>query len=455
MSPRPPSPIRRGLAASTVEGSFAQAFISWTSGVFLVKFATKLGVDDVMLAVIAAVPVLAAVAQVGTAWIYERVGDGRRAITIWTLLAARVLWFLPAALALGLFGEGHDVAIFLAVVAVSSVLTTAGAHGWQSWMSDLVPGPVRGRYFGVRGAVCAIVALAVGYGGGIALDHLEARRSGLGYAVIYAGAAVAGVFAYLAMRVQTHPPARTEGRHVPFGVLWREIWARKDFRRVFAFFTVWSVGLGVAMPFWAKYMDVGLGLSSGAIAVQGALGAVVGIALSRTWGRLIDAVGTRPVLLANAICIACIPFLWCAASPTSLWPVWVDCVVVGVFWTGFNLTALAVPLSLAPARGGAVFLGVLAALSGVSMGVSALAGGFLSRAMGPGPHAVLGMSLHGYQVMFLLSGVFRLAAIPLALRLPEPGSQSLVFLVNLVGSAVRQRLNLGWVMLSAPWRRGK
>ena len=50
-------------------------------------------------------------------------------------------------------------------------------------------------------------------------------------------------------------------------------------------------------------------------ALQGALGAVVGIALSRTWGRLIDALGSRPVLLVNAISIAGIPFLWLLATP--------------------------------------------------------------------------------------------------------------------------------------------
>lgn len=455
MPPSSASPIRRGLVASTIEGSFAQAFISWTSGVFVVKYATKLGVDDVMLAVITAIPVLAAGIQIGTAWIYERAGERRGVITTWTLLLARVLWFLPAALAIGGLGDGHDVAIFVAVVTASSLLSTAGVHGWQSWMSDLVPGAVRGRYFGLRGAVCAFVALVVAWGGGRALDVLEARRSGLGYAVIYGAAAVAGIGAYLAMRVQHHPSPRSEGRHVPFGVLWREIWARPEFRRVFAFFTAWNLGLGIAMPFWAKYMDTGLGLASDAIAIQSALGAVVGIALSRMWGRLIDKAGSRPVLLVNAICAACIPFLWLLASPTSLWPVWVDCIVVGVFWTGFNLTALSVPLSLAPARGGAIFLGVLAALQGVAMGVAALAGGFVSRAIGPGPHAVLGMSLHGYQVMFLASGVLRLAAVPLAFRLPEPGARSLVHLVNLFGYAVRQRLNLGWMVVSAPWRREK
>jgi hypothetical protein len=51
--------------------------------------------------------------------------------------------------------------------------------------------------------------------------------------------------------------------------------------------------------------------------------------------------------------------------------------------------------------------------------------------------------------------VLRLAAVPLAFRLPEPKAKSLVFLVSLLGTAVRQRLNLGWTVVSAPWRRDR
>jgi hypothetical protein len=51
------------------------------------------------------------------------------------------------------------------------------------------------------------------------------------------------------------------------------------------------------------------------------------------------------------------------------------------------------------------------------------------------------------------SGVLRVVALPLAWRLPDPRAKSLVFLVTLVGTSVRQRLNTGWLLLSAPWRR--
>ena len=451
---RAPSPIRCGLVASTWEGAFAQAFVTWTSGVFIVDFARKLGAGNQGLGLLAALPFFAQTLQLATAWMFERSLEGRRSFTTRTLVLARLLWLVPAALALGLLPRSAGLGVFLAVVATSSLLLTAGAHGWQSWMVDLVPVGVRGRYFGFRSVVAAVVAIAAAFAGGRVLDAFEASGPGLsGFGVVYALAAGAGVLAWVAIRAQHHPAPRQEGPPAPVLVLWREIWAKPEHRRIFAFFVAWNAALGVAVPFWAKYMKEGLGLSAGAIGVQGTIGSLVGAALFPMWGRLIDRVGLRPVLLANALSISAIPFLWLFARPGFVLPVWIDAFAVGVFWTGFNLAALNVPLSAAPARGRAAFIGVFGALTGVAMGTACLVGGAVASALGDGERVVLGLTLSTPQLMFLASGVLRFASLPLAMRMPDPREKSVVFLFGVMGTAVRQRLNLGRLVLTAPWRK--
>jgi hypothetical protein len=449
---RPTSDVRRGLIASTWEGAFAQAFVTLTSGIFLVKFTGRLGGGDVVLGLVAAIPFLAFSVQFATAWVFERAGEERRAITAWTLLASRLVWVVPAAVALRWTPRDADLVLYFAVVGGSAVLATIGAHGWYGWMKDLVPRPVRGRYFGRRAAVAAVVAIVVGYAGGRALDALEEVRSGLGFACVYGVAALSGWFAYLAMRRQHHPTPR-RGPDIPLRTLWRDVWARPEHRRIFGAFAAWNAAIGIAVPFWAKYMERDLGMSTADIVAQGTVGSLVGVALLPAWGRVIDRVGARPVLLANALCIAAIPFLWLFAGPGDLVPVWIDAFAVGVFWTGFNLTALNVPIAAAPKRGGFVFLGVFGALNGLAMGVSCIAGGVLAQALGPGPVEFAGLTLATYQWVFLASGVLRFAVLPLAWRLPDPKARSVVFLVSLMGTAVRQRLNTGWMLVSAPWRR--
>src|SRR5262245_49207561 len=130
---RAPSDIRRGLVASTWEGAFATAFITWTSGVFIIDFARKLGAGDRGLGLLAALPFFAQALQIGTAWMFERSLARRQGFTGITLVVGRVVWLLPAALAFAWLPQEAGLGLFLAVVAGSALLLTAGAHGWQSW----------------------------------------------------------------------------------------------------------------------------------------------------------------------------------------------------------------------------------------------------------------------------------------------------------------------------------
>src|SRR5262249_19984497 len=159
-------------------------------------------------------------------------------------------------------------------------------NGWQSWMRDLVPFPILGRFFGFRGAVCALVALGVGVGGGHLVHALEGQRKSLGFAAIFFAAALAGGGAWVAIRVQHHPTPHRHPAPIPFGTLWREVWGTPALRRILGFFGPWYFALGVSMAFWVVFMRERLRMSESQILLQQTLGGVIGIATSIVWGRL-------------------------------------------------------------------------------------------------------------------------------------------------------------------------
>ncbi len=191
-----------------------------------------------------------------------------------------------------------------------------------------------------------------------------------------------------------------------------------------------------------KYLSVRLGLRQEVIAVQAAMGGLIGVAVSRAWGLAIDRVGLRPVIVLNGIATSLIPFYWLVIRPETTWLIWGDAVLVGLFWSGFNLAALTMPLATAPARGGALFLGTFAALTGLALGISSIAGGFVVGALDDGPHVLLGLALTREQVVFVISGVLRLAALPWAFRLPDTRSRGLWALVTAIGGGARKALGL-------------
>jgi hypothetical protein len=61
-------------------------------------------------------------------------------------------------------------AVLIGAATLSAGLAVAGNNAWTGWMGELVPPRIRGRYFGRRGAFCALGAAAGGLGAGLALD---------------------------------------------------------------------------------------------------------------------------------------------------------------------------------------------------------------------------------------------------------------------------------------------
>ena len=64
---------------------------------------------------------------------------------------------------------------FGALVAAGSVLAVIGNNAWIAWMGDLVPGPVRGRFFGRRTVYLTLAGAASSLGVGLVLDALTLR----------------------------------------------------------------------------------------------------------------------------------------------------------------------------------------------------------------------------------------------------------------------------------------
>src|SRR5690349_8991070 len=101
-----------------------------------------------------ALPFFAQFVQFPAAWLTSTLGHRRVALGA-VCLSRQVM--LPLALMpwlpLDLGGKQH---LLIAVAASSAVLGVIGNNAWVSWMGELVPGSLRGRYFGKRTAMITI-----------------------------------------------------------------------------------------------------------------------------------------------------------------------------------------------------------------------------------------------------------------------------------------------------------
>lgn len=427
--------LRRSLRACTAEGLIAEVIGACAGGAILTAWAIHLKASTFVTGAILALSQLAQLFQFPAAWTTSWLGHRRACI--WLVAASRQA-MLP--LALLPFLPLSDVArqkVLLVVAALSAVLSVLGNNAWVSWMSELVPKRVRGRYFGRRTALCTLGGALAAAGAGVLLDFAKAHgHTGSVLAGLQIVGCVCGIASVFLMLRQHDPsPARTV---LPLRLSTAIVALRDPTARPFMLYLVaWNGAVGLAGSFFALHMLQNLKMGYTLVAVHGTALALVRMLAAPVWGGLLDRLGARPVLLACSFGISTIPFIWLFPNQHFLWPLMIDAVVTGVLWCGHSLALFNLPLAITPRATRPMYLATFASLSGLAFSLATLAGGVLAELV-PDQFVLAGHTFCDLHVVFALSGGLRIAAAFLSLQLYEPSAQS----VDALWAELRERFPL-------------
>ncbi len=329
--------LRTSLRTVTLAWMYGVVWMSCVSGSHIKIYCRMLGFNDFAFGLLAALPFLATFGQLFATVLIERTGL-RKYLFIHCVVAARALWFAVAAIPLVLpVPSTAAVAAMLVVLGLSWLLTAVGTPAFWTWMGDLIPRRIRGRYLAFRARVTSVVGLGVVVLIGILLDRtLEAGQpetAGDQPVLLYLIVGllcVAGVFGVTdillfrrirELRRTTHdrllPPvidlvvAPPSGRGPLavagyamriLGACVRQLLLDPIRDKVFRRYVCYGASIAFAMTvggwfFWLNALE-NLGYSKLAANVTFlGVGAISGIITSRFWGRLIDRWGRRPILV--------------------------------------------------------------------------------------------------------------------------------------------------------------
>ncbi|HEY0712046.1 MAG TPA: MFS transporter [Polyangia bacterium] len=422
--------LRRSLRACTAEGIFAELVNAFAGGALLTAWALHLGAGPLFTGLLVALPQIALLFHIPGAWTTALLGHRRACL--WLVGASRqvglvlvVLPFLPVS-------DQTRRSVLLVVAGFSATLAMLGNNAWVAWMAELVPGRIRGRYFGRRTGACVLGgAIAAGVAG-VLLDAARARGLvGETLAGLQLLASLCGFHTVRLLRRQHDPAPENHGSIIRLAdalAPFRDPRARG----LLIYHLAWNGAVGLAGSFFSLYMIRDLKMSFALIAVHGAAIALVRMLVAPLWGLLIDRMGARPVLAACSFSIATIPFLWLLPTESRLWPLAIDALMAGVFWTGHALAAFALPLAVTSRKERPFYLAGFSAVNGLAFAAATAVGGALASWLPATVSLGWGMTLASLQVLFVLSGLTRFAAAFLCLRVHEPAARS----VNAVWSAI-------------------
>lgn len=432
------SPRRRGLRLAIYEGGLAAVFTELTGGARQIGFALLLGARDLQIGWLAALPSLANLAQLTASFLVEYTGQ-RKLLSVLTAGLSRLVWIVIVLLPLGLFETVRDprIWVMVTIVALSSLFAAMNTTIWLSWLSDLVPPRLRGRFFGYRNMVIASVGMAVSLLGAMVIDAwkgwFSARDAG-GFLLVFAIGILCGL---VALWVQWLMPALpwTPRQGVPFFSRLMIPLRDTNFRRYVLFHLCWKFSVNLAVPFFAVYMLKDLHLSYTAITLFTSLSALCYIASLRFWGQLADRFSAKPVLLLGGIVGALLPDVWLL---TTLMPLWIILPIIhilgGLSWAAFNLNQNTLLLALAPRAERSIYLSVYAAITGLMAAGAPIVGGLLGKWLNEGTVPFVLQQVNPYLFLFTLSCLLRALSLILLLRVHEPREVPLERLLLVFGN---------------------
>lgn len=401
----------RSLRFANLDGAFATAFISLTSGVFLVGYMKLLGASDFWIGLLAALPSLSGILQIPGGVLGRRFESYKNYVSpggfAWRALYVPLILIpllaLPAYVALTLLAV---------IVGVAWACNNLVGPVYSEWISEMVPATSRGFYFSRRNALMATIGALVGIVGGVVLDIFRrygAEREGLSavFALGLVCAAISMAYYYQTGDLK-RPVVERQSLREGISAL-KTPFADRGFRTVLVFIGVFVVGQTFPGNLFAAYAIERVHLPFTILQILALVQAGGNVGSAAIWGYVSDKYGNRPsLLLATAmVSVTPIPWLFCEAghnvqNTLILIPLHL---LSGVGWGGATLCMFNLVLATSSPRERSTYIGAALATQALVGGVAPLAGGTMLELLRP-----IMSAQRGYEWLFGLTAVLRLSS---------------------------------------------
>jgi len=389
VAPRlPREVIERGLARVVREGMASQTMESLTKGVFLVALALHLGASNFVIGLVGAIPFLSNLFQIPAIHIVEKFRNRRKIVAYCCFIGRSFL--LLVALAPFLSDKKVALAVVVGGIAMRYSIGAMANCAWNSWMRDLVPKIIMGKFFGRRMFFTTLTASTLGLGAGFFLDWLRGAMpeyAGYGYSVLYVLGFLAGMTSSAMILSIPHPEmpepeVKAYEKGLTFHYL-REPLKNVNFRKLLFFLMSWNFAINLATPFFVVYMFKTLGYDTLFVVAITIMSQVINAFSMRVWGKYTDMYSNKTVLgICGTVFIFCLLGWTFTTFPDPhrfTTPLLIALhVFMGISLSGVSLSTANIAMKLTPSGQATPYLALNSMLSSLAAGIAPLFGGLFA-----------------------------------------------------------------------------
>lgn len=406
--------IRRSMTIVIFANICNKLFTLITSGTAMTGFARTLGANDLMYGLLTAIPFLATIIQIPASVYVMKTGKRKQSLLKFGLIA-RVLWLMTGIVPFFVPLQPNQLCLWTVIFLVGVVSAGNAFYSvcFNSWLADLIPASIRGRWFCTRDRIILILNLGISLGIARLLDLADDLT---GYCLIFIVAGIIGIIdIVLYFKVEDIPMQRAA--RPDFAGAVNHIVHDKDFLKFIIFWIVWLLSSYMCSPYVTYYALYSMNLTFTDITIYGTiLGNIVTIILITYWGRMIDRKGNRYTMLVSGIGTAISPALLLLAKPGSILAYVLYNMFGAAFWEVPYLVSNNMMLCNSPEDQRPAYIAVFSCITSIlgSFVGTMFGGSFLSWVPGllaTHPIVLFGEALDQYKFLFLLSAVIRLLTV--------------------------------------------
>jgi MFS family permease len=469
-----PRERRSAMKKVTCSWVFGAIWATTIGGAPFTMFAYGLGATELYFGLLVAMPFLATLLSLPASLWIDASGARKRIFMI-SMLTQRLVWLGIAIVPTLLYRSGWPVGpqlalfTFMALMALHHITGAIGGPAWVSWMADLVPDPIRGRYFARRRQWGIISSIPAAWIAGIVLDTFardgDPTAAIVWAAILFGVTSLAGIadvllFQFVPDVAPQHATRPQKGAPI-LGTLVRPL---KD--KQFVWFCLYVAMLTMAVApmgqFANLYLVEKLGIKSTQIQLMMLVAPLLGqFLIVPIWGRMADRYGRKPMMAISTFGLVPVGLGWCLMNLGYGWLGYVLSVSGAMLWAAVEIANFNLVLEMsgsadadaakdgkgaAAPGGGSGYMSVNSVISAIAGVIGGLGAGWLMYAC-RNVSFTLGFAMErpfgAYEILFAASALARLiAGVVFLPRLHEPTarptSEALVFMTsnlysNLVG----------------------
>ncbi len=429
--------IRSGLQCSTVEAIFATIHLVLSQGIFLTNYVLDLGATNFVCGIVESLPFLTQFFAFISPFLVRRM-QSRKPVTVAFSIAHRAAWVVLIALLFIEWPVKIKITLMVLTLLLSNACAVIAGNAWFSWMTDLVPTAIRGSYYGRRNAYLGLASLITLFIGSQFLSLMRATGWGrAGYATCFSVAVISACFAAFMLSRQYEPPLRPVPPMTPKQML-RILRERPMLRIFIRFYVIWQFSLGLAAAFFGVHMVKVLHMSPALMGYHALIASTMAWVGSQVWGKAIDRVGERAVLLTSGLFIVICVWVYLPAYEGFLFPIWSNAFIAGFCWAGFNICVFSWPQRLCGKEDRQYAFGMVGLFSGPAFVTGSLLGGTLTTVLPEVLFTIGGFKVLHFHLLFFLSSIGRLSSVLLIANWSSAHDQTTRSVTRCVTDTVRE-----------------